>query len=223
MRAQANLVALGVALLVVSATVTAGVAIADGAYASAEREPVDRGRAVALADRLVAPASPLTFRDHVLSTTAVANLSAGSLHRAFPATRDWGVRLTLDGERVLAAGTPAGGVSMTRVVLVGVRDATTFRPRLDDGRRITLPRRTRTLTVTLDPPPATTVTAVRVDGRTVLREPAGLRGTYRVAVSRYETVTVSTVEEGTLPPGSVVLVSHPLRVRKATLEVTVDA
>ncbi|GGL63430.1 DUF7263 family protein [Halocalculus aciditolerans] len=223
MRAQANLVALAVALLVLSATVTAGVAIADGAYANAERDPVDRGRAVALADALVAADSPLALRDHVLSAARVANASVSSLHAAVPASRDWGVRLVLDGDPLLTAGTPAGGVTARRTVLLGARQPATVEPRLGDGRRVTLPRRTRNLTVTVDAPAGRTMTALRVDNRTVLRDPAGLDGTYHVRVSQYETATVEAVGSGPLPAGSVVLTAYPFTARKATLEVTVDA
>lgn len=222
MRAQANLLSLAVGLLLVTAAVTAGVAIADGAYASAHRQPTDRGRAVALADRLVAPDSPLAVRDHVLAEGALATLTPDALRRDVPAARDWGVRLTLDGERLLAAGHPDGGVTVQRVVLVGHRTNSTLTPRLGGDTRVTLPRRTRHLTVSLDPPTGTTVREIRVDNRTVLRDPSGLDGTYRVSVSRYETATVSAESSGPLPPGSVTFTTHPLTARKATLGVTVD-
>ena len=60
---------------------------------------------------------------------------------------------------------------------------------------------------------------VRVNGRIVLHQPSGLRGTETVSVSRSETLTVSFDATAT---GRVTVTAIPERTRKATLEVTVD-
>ena len=82
MRAQANLPALAVALLVVSTTTGLAVVIADGAFASAQRDAAERATATAIADRLTAPDSPTTERRNVLNRS---RLTAAVLADVVPA------------------------------------------------------------------------------------------------------------------------------------------
>ena len=219
-RGQANLPALAVALLVVTSAAGLGLLVADAAFADAQREPVERETAVALSERLVAADAPLTTRRNVLNASRVAALDAEALDRSFPVAEGRSVRIRLDGETVVERGDPTGGTTVRRVVLVERRQAVTL-PRVpDDG--VTLPRRSPRATVTLDPPPAATVETVRANGRVVLHDPDGLRGSYDLALSRYETMRLRFEGEGPLPPPAVEVTYYPARTTKAELVVTVD-
>ena len=220
-RAQANLPALAVALLLVTTTAGLGLSLADGAFADARRDPLERAAAVGLAERLVSEASSLTTRGNVLDREELARLAADRFEEAFPASEGRAVRIRLDGETIIERGDPTDGTTMRRIVLVERRQSVTL-SRLP-GDRIALPRRTPRATVELSPPPATTVTTVRANGRVVLHDASGLRGTFDVRLSRYETTTLSFDREGPLPPPAVSVTYYPARTTKAQLVVTVDA
>lgn len=220
-RAQANLPALAVALLVLTTTAGLAFSLADGAYADATRDATDRRLAVGIAERLVAADSPLTVRAGVLDAHVVANLTAEDAAEAFPASRDAAIRLRVDDRTVLERGDPRGGATARRVVLVADRQRVTRRLPAGDN-RTTLPRRTERVTVAVDPG-ATRVQTVRANGRVVLHDPGGLNGTYTVAVSRYETATLAFEAAGPIAPGRVTLTYAPRQTTKAVVEVTVDA
>lgn len=220
-RAQANLPALAVALLLVTTAAGVGLSLADGAFADARRDPGERAAAVGLAERLVSDASPLTTRGNVLNRSALDRLDATRLGEAFPASEGRAVRVRLDGETVVERGDPADGTTMRRVVLVERRQSVTLSRVPDD--RVALPRRTPRATLALSPPPTTTLTTVRANGRVVLHNESGLRGTFDVRLSRYETTTLAFDYEGPLPPPAVSVTYYPARTIKAELVVTVDA
>lgn len=218
-RAQANLPALAVALLVVTTGAVLAFTLADGAFAGAERDAAERRSAVALAERLVAPGSPLTDRANVINRTAARGFDAAAL-AALSGVDDHAVRVRLADRTLAARGTPVGGVTVRRVVLVGNRTAVSYRPRLRDD-RIALPRRTSRVRLRLDPPPSTRIRIVRANGRIVLHDPSGLDGRFGVRVSRFETTTLRFEATGPLPAGSVTVTYYPARTTKALLEVTV--
>lgn len=220
-RAQANLPALAVALLLVTVTAGLGVSLADGAFADARREPAERAAAVGLSERLVSEASPLTTRGNVLNRSELDRLDAERFAALFPASEERAVHVRLDGETLVERGDPTGGTTMRRVVLVERRQSVTI-SRVS-GDRIALPRRTSRATLSLSPPPATNLTTVRANGRVVLHAPSGLRGTFEVTLSRYETTHLAFEHTGPLPPNSVELTYYPGRTTKAELAVTVDA
>jgi len=222
-RGQSNLVAVAMALVTLTAATGLGLALADAAYASAERPADQRRVAVALSERLVAPASPLAARANVLNASAVARFDARSLRSAFPVVGDRPVRVRLDDRTVVADGTYAETRTMRRVVLVERRRAITRTPALGGENAVTLPRRTPRVAVRIDPPPATTVRTVRVDGRVALRNATGLAGNFTLRTSRLETVRLSFEASGPLPPGSVALTYYPATTTKAVMEVTVGA
>lgn len=219
MRAQANLPAVAVALVVLTATTATALVLADGAFASGTREADERRLAVALAERLVAPGAPTTRRANVVNASALAVLDGDRLSEWFPASRGADVRIRV-GERTVVDG--AGGTTVRRVVLVSREQSVTRRPPLTGG-RTTLPRRTDRVRLAIDPPPAVTVETVRANGRVVLHDPSGLAGTYTVDTTRYETVTLAFDADGPLPAGSVTVTYFPERTTKARLEVSVDA
>jgi hypothetical protein len=219
MRAQANLPAVTVALVVLTATAGTALVLADGAFAGATREGDERRVAVALAERMVAPGAPTTRRANVLNGSALAVLDGERLREWFPVARgvDVGVRL---GDRTVVDGD--GGTVARRVVLVADAQSVTRTPPLAGG-ETTLPRRTERVRLRIDPPSGTTVETVRANDRVVLHDPAGLDGTYTVETSRFDTVTMGFEADGPLPRGSVEVTYFPERTTKATLEVRVDA
>lgn len=223
-RAQANLPAVAVALLVLTTTLGVVLAAANGTVRGAGREPVERHAAVALAERLVDPGGPVAVRPNVLDADAVASLTPDALRRAVPATRGRSVGLALDDRVVVRAGDPSGGATVRRIVLVERRERARVTPdlRARSGRRVSLPRRTPRVTVRIDPPSGTTVRAVRADGRVVLLNESGLSGTFTVDVSRLETVVLRFEATGPLPAGSVAVTYYPATTTKAVLAVTVD-
>lgn len=221
-RAQVNLPALAVALVVLTATATLALALADDAFADADRNPADRRVATALTERLVAPDSSLTDRTNVLDASALAAFDAARLREAFPVVGERAVRVRVGDRTLVERGDPTGGATVRRVVLVRHRQAVELEPQLDDN-ETTLPRRTRRVTLEIDPPTSTTVRTVRADGRVVLHAPSGLNGEYTVRVSRFDTVTLAFEADGPLAPGTVGITYYPARTTKATLAVTVDA
>ncbi|WP_435098422.1 DUF7263 family protein [Halarchaeum sp. P4] len=249
-RGQANLLALGVALLLVSGALGVALAFTGGAFGSVDRGSEDARLADSLAASAVAPDSVLTTRANVLDAAALDGVNATAFEAAFPAARGRAVRVTLDGDPLVETGDASGGAHVERIVLVAERQTRRYAPAFADGGVLTLPRRTDRLTVTVRPPPGTVVESVSVDGRVVLAEPVvypdtvntttqtpsdplnatdpavptgGLDGTYRVSVSRYRTATVTVASNVPLPAGSVVVTSHPVVTHKATLGVRVDA
>lgn len=220
MRGQANLPALAVALVAVTAATGIGLVVAAGAFADADRAPGDRRAAVALAERLVAADGPLTVRRNVLNRTRIDDLTGPRLDGAYPVARDRPVRVAIDGEPVLSRGDP-DGPTVERLVLVGRRQSVTVRPPLA-GRAVALPRRTQRIDLDLRPPNGTVIRTVRANDRVVLRNPEGLDDNYTVRAARYQTVRLTVEAVGDLPQGSVAITYHPLETTKARLQVTLD-
>lgn len=190
MRGQTNLAALAVALVVLTGATVAGVALADAALAGADRDPVDRHAANAVAARLIAAESPVTVRANALNESTIESLNASRLDELAPATTD-DVRVALDGRPVVERGTPDGGATVRRAVLVVDRSAP-IRTAANLTRRseLTVPRGVDRVTVSVEPGPNTTVHTVRADGRVVLHDEAGLDTTATVAVSEYTPTTL---------------------------------
>lgn len=220
-RGQANLIALGAALLALTTAAGLGLALADAALAGAERQPLDRAAAEGAADRLVAADAPTTRRANVLDETAIHSLNLTRLEALAPAAEGRAVRVRLDGQPLLERGTPEDGVTVRRVVLVAAETNATRSIDLADSDSVTLPRRTERVRLAIDPATDTTVETVRADGRVVLHDPDGLDGVTAVAVSRYETTTLAFETRGD-GGGSVAVTYYPTQASKAVLEVSVD-
>lgn len=221
-RGQANLIAVGIALLAVTTAAGLGLALADAALAGADRQPLDRAAAEGAADRLVAADAPTTRRANVLDRGVIRSLNVSRLETMAPAVEDRDVHVRLDGRQLFERGTPEGGVTIRRIVLVAEKAEATRTIDLREGESVTLPRRTKQVQLAIDPGANTTVTTVRVDGRVVLHNPAGLDGTVTVPGSRYETTTLSFETRGD-GDGSVAVTYYPIQTSKAVLEVSVDA
>lgn len=220
-RAQTNLPALAVALLVLTTTVGLGMALADRAFGSADRQPDERRVAVALSERLVSPDGPLTTRANVLNGTAVDALTTQRLRSQFPVVGDRAVRVRLDNRTLVDDGPTAGGTTVRRIVLVRRAEPRQYEPRFAATNGTTLPRRTDQVRLTVQTPPRTALDTVRANGRVVLHNQSGLAGNFTVAVSRFETTRLSFTANRSLSQGDVVVTYVPARTTKATLEVTV--
>lgn len=221
-RAQANLPAFAIAVLVVTSTATLSLLVANGAFVAADREPVERTQAAGLAAAMVDADSPVTRRANVVDATSLPTLD-DEFDAWFP-TGDVSVRVALDDRVLVERGSPTGGTTIRRLVLVATPDTRTLSPAFSSSETaVTLPRRASTVDVTLAPSGRTTVTTVRVGDRVVLHDPGGLTGTYTVALSRFETATLRFETTGGLGPGDVELTYRPTATRKAVLAVTVDA
>lgn len=220
-RAQTSLPALAVALLVLTTTAALGLAMAEGAFGAAEREPDDRRVAVALSERLVSDAAALTVRANVLNASRVGNLTERRLRSRYPVVADRDVRLRLDDRVLVDAGSPTDGATVRRVVLVHRSQRRSYEPGFVGGNATTLPRRTDRARLTLDPPNDTVVRAVRANDRVVLRNASGLVGSFTVGLSRFETVRLTFEANRSLAAGDVRVTYVPARTTKAVLEVTV--
>lgn len=222
-RAQANLLALVAALFALTTAMVVGTVVADTSLAGAARDSDERHAAVAVADRLVAAESPLTNRTNVVDGSAIDDVTAARLRTRYPALADRSVRVTLGGDVVASAGKPVGGTTMRRVVLVERTQELTVQPRFTGGNRVTLPRRTGRVEVTIDQPENVSISAVRANGRPVLYSPRdSLDGSYTIDLSRRETVALSFEANDTLSRGDVTMTLYPWRTNKTTLAVTVD-
>lgn len=226
MRAQANLPVLAVALVLLTTVTAVSVALADGALTGADRDPVDRRVASAVADRLVAADSAVTERPNVLNATRVGSLDTERLDGLVPPARNASVRVRLGDRTLVERGSPSGGVTVRRVVLVAEREATTRTLDLAESTTLTLPRRTSRVAVAVDSANGTTVETVRANDRVVLHDDDGLGeaadGDVEVRTSRFETTRLAfaTTEN---PQGTVTVTFYPTETTKAVLEVTANA
>lgn len=222
MRAQTSLPALALALLLLTGGLVVAITAAGSALDSAERPTLDRQAAFALSERLVEPGASVTARANVLNATKLSGLTAAQLRTEYGLAEDVAVRVRVNEQAMATAGTPHEGVTIERVVLVERRQERTIEPALGWSRRLTLPRRTDTLRVTLQPPANATIRGLRVDGRTRLWNASGLRGTFELPLSRAQAPSLQFDASGSLPHGSVRVHYYPTRTEKALLEVTLD-
>lgn len=223
MRGQANLLALAVALIALTGAMVVGLAIADGAFATAESDATERQRGNGVAERLTSADGPLATRENVLNAGAVASFDAAALRSTLPGLADRDVAVTLDDEPVAATGDDVEGYSIERIVLVERTRSVEVDAAFDGtNRSVTLPRRTDRVDVRIDRSTNATVTSVRIDDRIVRRNESGLIGNVSIATSRYRTATVSIDADGRLAPDEAGLTYYPSRTEKALLEVTVD-
>lgn len=222
MRAQTDLPALGVALLLLTVTLVIAVTTATSALGGAERSPVERSAAVGVSDRLVSADAPLTARRNVLERRAIKRLDGDALVDQYGLPPDADARVRIDGEVVASRGTVDGGTTIERIVLVERREVETIEPSFERTYTVTLPRRTDTATLRLTPPPDTTVRSVWADNVTLLANDGGLRGKFDLSLSPLETTQLRFEVLGPLAEGDVEITYYPPQTRKAILEVTVD-
>ena len=221
-RGQANLAALAAALFALTTVTVLGVAVANGALLGELRDSGERHAATAVADRLVGAESRLTTRSNVLDGAALDDVDVATVRARYPVLDGRSFRITVDGTVVAADGTPAGGTTRRRIVLVETRTTETITPSFSGVNRVTLPRRTPRVELDITSPENATISGVRANERTILRDSSGLDGRYTVSVSRRETVRLTFLANGTLDRGDVTLTLAPGNTTKAQLGVTVD-
>ena len=222
-RAQTTLPALAVALVLVTVLAGLGLSMADGAITGASRTPDERRAAAAIADHLVTTDGPLADRANVLNDSRVQRFDSDALRRTAPPAREYAVRVALDGRTVAETGSTVGGTTIHRLVLVETTTTHTLRPSFDSGATVTLPRRTRDVTLALAPPNGTRVWTVKSNARVRLHNDSGLTGRFQVSTVPYETTTLRFFYAGSLAAGDVIITSEAPRTTKARLTVTVDA
>lgn len=224
-RGQANLTALVVAILAVSAALTAGLVLADNAFGSAERDATERQLAIGVSESIIDPRGSVATRQNVLNETAITELDEATFRSSDPAFAEHDVAVRLDGEELFSTDDDVQGPSIRRLVLVEERQSVTRTPPIREGDEgsVTVPRRTERVRVSLDPPESTTVNTLRVSGRVERHNDSGLAGEHTIDVSPYETVTLDFETEGPLTTGDVAVQYFPTRSKTALLEVEVDA
>ncbi len=172
-RAQSNLAALAVSLLLVSAALGAALGVAGGAFAAADRDAAADQAAEAVADGLLREfGAPERANALVLPTS----VNESVLRERVPAARSRSVGVAL-GNRSLVSGSGAGTARRLVAVLTPVRVENRS---LADGDAAVSGSTAR---LELRPAAGADVEWVRVDGRPVLANRSGLNGTYRLPLA----------------------------------------
>lgn len=220
-RGTSTLLALATAITVLTIVLAGTLLVVEDAFRDTKRGDAERAVAVQASDRLVSADGPIADGPNVVNASELAALDAADL-RAIGASDRFEVAVALDDERVAAAGDPDGGTVVRRIVLVEETERVERTPDLDGADEATLPVRTDELELSIAPPPNTTVTAVRANGRVVLANPGGLAGTHVVETARYETVTLAFEANGTLSTGDATVAYGATDRERAMLAVTVE-
>ena len=212
-RGQATLIAFAVAVTLVVATVGVTLALADGAFAAATREPTDGRLAASAADRLTAADGFLTDRANVLNAGRVDRLTAERLVTRLPALANASFRVRLGNETLAERGRVTDGATVRRITLLARETSRTRSVAADEA--ISLPRRTNRVRLDFRNASAQTV---RANGRVIAHDPEGLDGVVTTAVSRGQTVRLTFDGNGTVS-----VTTYPTQTRKLRLVVSVDA
>jgi len=223
MRAQTELPAVAIALVLLTGVLVFGVGAADSALSGAERPALEQREAVSLSEQLTAPSAAVTERANVLNATTLATLDRADLTTDYGGADGHDIRVRLGSRTLVESGRPSGGATIERLVLVERRTEVTLTPALTDNRTVTLPQRATRPTVEIAPPAETTVSRLQVGDRVLLQNSSGLDGTFELSLSPYETTQLRFVALGPLPAGAVEITHDRIETRKARLEVTVDA
>lgn len=212
-RGQATLVAFGVALLLVAATVGVALAVADGAFTAATRDPTDARLASSAADRLTASDAPLTRRANVLNESRLTGLSADRVVAIADSLAETAFRVRVGNRTIAQRGQIGEGARSRRLVVVA---QTTPRTRqVNASRSVSLPRRTTRVRFGFQ---NASVETVRAGDRVLLHNASGLTGTVTVATRRLATLRLRFDGSGTVR-----VRTYPTQTTTRQLVVTVDA
>jgi len=220
-RAQSNLVAVVVALVLVTAAIGVALAVAGTPFAEPGPSSVDRTVAADVADAILAPGSPLTRRAAVLDRSALEGLDGETLRTVAGLPADAAVSVAFAGESLVSSGAVTDGATVRRVVTVTTWEWRRLRPAFTNNSTVSLPATPR-VRITFNGSGAT-VETVRVDGRVVLHDPDGLTGTVTLSLPRTDGVTLSFVATESLTAGDVRLAVPTVETETGVLVVTVDA
>jgi hypothetical protein len=221
-RGEIELPALGIALVLLTAVLVAGIGTAQFALDSAERPALERHTAVSLSETFVGVAGP-THGENVLDMSRVSSLNATMLSVRYGLPEGSNVIIRLGDDVIVSTGDASDGTRIERIVLVAGHTERTIVPSFEETNSVTLPRRTANATVEIDPPANATVRTVWSNDRVVLRNDSGLAGTFEVAVSEMETTEFRFDAIGPLSRGSIRVDYYPRTTRKEPLAVIVDA
>lgn len=219
-RGMSTLLSLVTAITVLTIVLAGTLIVVEDAFRDTRRGDAQRAVAIQASDRLVSADGPSADRANVLNASALEDLDAADL-RALGASDRFEVAVALDGDRIAAVGDPDGGHVVRRIVLVERSERVERTPDLDGADEATLPVRTDEIELELAPPPDTTVTEVRANGRVVLANQSGLAGSHDVETARYETLTLSFDANGSLSTGDVAVAYAATSRERAMLAVTV--
>lgn len=222
-RATSTLLSLVTAVAVLTIVVGGTLVVVEDAFRDRERGDAERAVALQASERLVAADGPIADRPNVVNQSALATLSAADL-RTVGASDRFRMAVTVDGSRRATVGDPETGHVVRRIVLVERTERVERQPPLaaQEGYEVTLPVRTDSLELTLEPPAGTTVTTVRSEGRVVLHDESGLAGTHALETARYDTLRLTFETTGPLADGDVSVAYETTTREKALLAVTVD-
>ncbi|MFB6304714.1 MAG: hypothetical protein ABEH47_06075 [Haloferacaceae archaeon] len=219
-RGQATLLAAAVAVILLVGTTAIGVALADDALRGADRRPLERHAARTVADRLVT-ANETTYRDGVVRSDRMANLTAADLTALSPAAAGRAVRVRLGDETLVSAPAAGSGTTVSRVVRVGRTEREAAQVDLARRRNLTVPPGVERARVYVATGNNTTATTVLADGRPVLHADGGVDGTSVVRVSRHDPTRLRVRTDGNVT-GRVRIEYVRVRTDPAVLEVTVS-
>jgi len=219
MRGQTELVALGVAFVVLTGATVAGVVFAHSSLATAERDSLEQQTAKALSERLVSAQASHTARENVLINDTLSTLDETTRRKRYNVPEEAEIRLVLGDGTVVRTGPTTEGTTVERLVLVEERTTKQLPPEFDSSRTTTLPRRTSTVRLTITPSAGTTVERVFANSRVVLSNASGLRGSFNVSLSSFETATLRFDAVGALDSGSVTIAYEPTETGTHTITV----
>ncbi|SFR36410.1 DUF7263 family protein [Halogeometricum limi] len=219
-RAQANLLGLAAALVLLTTVATGSVVLANVALADADTDPGARHAAEAVADRLVAADANHTRRANAVSETEIRTLALTDVERLAPSVRDRDVRVRLGDDVLLERGDP-DGPTVRRLVRVERYEERSVTVDLSARQRVSLPNRTSAVELDVTTNGSTTLTVVRTNDRIVLRDRSGLTGRYEFRTTRLEPPQLSfTLDDGI--DGRAVVRWTVTNATVEPLEVTVD-
>lgn len=221
-RGQTELPALGIAFLFLTVALLMTVAAADTGFSTAERDALERQTAVSLSEQLVDEQAAITARQNVLNESVLSQMSGINLSEEYGLDSEQAVRVQVGGETIAEHGDVTDGTTVERIVSIESQEVETLEPTFVDSLSVSLPRRTDAVTLTLDPPPETTIRSVRANNETVLKTENGLAGTFDLSLSMLSTTTLWFEAAGPMPRGSVEIEYLATETQKSTLTVTVD-
>lgn len=223
MRGQTTLPIVGIALVLVTSVGLLAVLAGQGTIQQAREPSVERATAIGLSERLIENRSTLAVRENVIAASQFDEVDERYLRERLGVGEPVDVRVTIDGQTLVDSGIRGAATTVERIVWIERSRARLREPRVRGGVDVTLPRRVTRVTLTLDPRPDTTVTAVTADDQVVLANERGLSGTYEVDISRFETTEIAVDAVGPLHRGDLELAYRVPRRQRAILAVTVDA
>lgn len=218
-RGQSNLIALGIALLFVTAAV--GVAISIGSTTvPGDGDVLDRRLATDVAATLVGPDSPLTAETGVLEAAALATLDVATIRNRSDLPPTTGIRVQFQAQTLVADGSITDGHRVRRIVAVTERSWNRQTQTVQNGStfQVTGPGPVRVGTTG-----NTTLASVRVDGRVIANNATGLITPLSVAVPPDQPVRIAVTVTESRTSDTVWVASPVIDTEPGVLVVTVDA